>query len=131
MSTSAVVFGTGGIAGFLGGVSGVVGPPVILFYLAGPSPARAVRANILMFLLLVDFALLFYFALIGRLEGHAVAVGLILIVPYTLANIAGAAVFNERYERLYRGTAYLIIAGSAVAGLVAAVLVFMAPRTWA
>ena len=112
-----LVFGTGALAGFLGGVSGVIGPPVILFYMAGSAAASRVRANTLLFLLITDIAMLGYFALAGRLAAGAVAIGVALIVPYTLANIAGAAIFSQSHERIYRAAAYAIIAASAIMGL--------------
>jgi hypothetical protein len=44
-------------------------------------------------------------------------IGALLLIPYTLANIAGAAMFNPEREGTYRLIAYVIIAASAVSGL--------------
>lgn len=111
------VLGVGGLSGFLGGVCGVAGPPVILFYMASPLPVAAIRANMLLFLLAMDVVMLALYALSGNLAAGALFVGVLLIAPYTLANMAGAAIFNPKLERVYRATAYLIIAGSAILGL--------------
>jgi len=115
--TSGLVYATGGVAGFLGGSCGVVGPPVILFYMASPLPARAIRANTLLFLLITDFGTLALYGATGWLAGQAIVIGLLLIIPYTLANILGAVIFDKGKEGIYRAVAYIIIAGSALAGL--------------
>jgi len=115
--TPGLVYGTGGIAGFLGGVCGVVGPPVILVYMASSLPARVIRANTLLFLLITDIGTLALYGATGWLATQAIVIGSLLIVPYTLANILGAAIFGKGKERAYRTAAYLIIAGSALAGL--------------
>ena len=115
--TPGLVYGTGDIAGFLGGVCGVVGPPVILVYMASSLPARVIRANTLLFLLITDIGTLALYGATGWLATQAIVIGSLLIVPYTLANILGAAIFGKGKERAYRTAAYLIIAGSALAGL--------------
>jgi uncharacterized membrane protein YfcA len=115
--TPRLLYGTGAIAGFLGGVSGLAGPPVILLYVASAQAVAVIRANTLLFLLLTDVLFLGVLALTGRLDGSAVSLGALLIPVYLLANVAGAAIFNPRYERLYRGVAYGIIALSALLGL--------------
>ncbi|MCT8160056.1 sulfite exporter TauE/SafE family protein [Pseudoruegeria sp. SHC-113] len=108
---------TGGLGGFLAGTSGLPGPPVILMYMAGPYPAAAVRANTLLFLLMADVLMIGVLWLSGVLVPAAVLTGLALVLPYLLANVAGAAIFRPEAERLYRRVAYLLIAGAAIAGL--------------
>ncbi len=115
--TTGKVYATGGLGGFLGGACGVVGPPVILMYMASTLPARVIRANTLLFLLLMDFGIMALYALTGQLSGQAVLIGLLLIVPYTLANMLGAVLFDKGREGVYRAVAYVIIAGSALMGL--------------
>lgn len=115
--TPPLVYATGAVAGLSGGVAGVPGPPVILFYMASPLPASAVRANVLLFLLATDVALLAGYAAAGRLVPAALWTGLLLIPPYVLANMAGAATFRPERERLYRVVAYLVVAGAALLGL--------------
>lgn len=115
--TPPLVYATGAMSGFFGGVAGVPGPPVVLFYMASPLPAAAIRANVLLFLLATDVVLLGGYAISGNLVGSAIVTGALLVVPYTLANIAGAAIFRPERERLYRAAAYTIIAASALSGL--------------
>lgn len=112
-----MVYGIGSVSGLLGGTAGIPGPPVILFYMASPLPAAAVRANTMMFLFAFDVLFLTTLGLGGRLTAETVVTGLILALPVVLGNLAGAAIFRPRAERLYRAAAYGIITASAVSAL--------------
>jgi len=112
-----MMFAAGGLAGFLGGSVGLAGPPVIMLYMASPHPAEVIRANTLLFLILADIAMIVVFQIGGHLVVSAIFTGIILVVPYLLANLAGAAIFKPGRERVYRAVAYLIIAVSALSGL--------------
>ncbi len=115
--TKPLVYGTGGIGGFLGGVSGLAGPPVIMLYMASTQPAKVIRANTTLFLWIADIAMLVLFAIWGLLHPTALLIGLVLILPYLIATIIGAALFDPTRESLYRWIAYGIIAASAISGL--------------
>jgi uncharacterized membrane protein YfcA len=112
-----LVAGIGAFAGFLGGVIGVPGPPVILFYMASTLPVQVVRANVLLYLFLFDFLLLGLVALRGDLDGVPLVLGLVLALPNIAGNVIGAMVFNPARAGVYRAVAYAIVAVSAVAGL--------------
>jgi len=112
-----MVFGIGGVAGFLGGAAGVPGPPVILFYMASPQPAAVIRANTMLYLFSFDLLILAMLWAWGGLAWPPVLLGLVLVAPVVLGNMAGAALFRPAYERVYRGVAYAIVAGSALSGL--------------
>lgn len=112
-----VLAGTGGLSGFLGGVVGVPGPPVILLYLASTRRAAQVRANILIYLFAFDIVLIALLAVQDLLEATPVIIGLILALPVMLANMVGAAIFRPEKERLYRAAAYVVIAAAAISGL--------------
>ncbi|RVV98784.1 sulfite exporter TauE/SafE family protein [Mesobaculum littorinae] len=111
------VMGVGAAGGFLGGAAGLAGPPVILFYVARALPVSVTRANLLIYLALSDIAMVALFWGGGLIAAQALWIGVLLILPYMLANLAGAAMFRPERERLYRGVAYAIVAGSAVSGL--------------
>ncbi|WP_204114690.1 sulfite exporter TauE/SafE family protein [Shimia biformata] len=115
--TRSMVFGIGGAAGLLGGATGTPGPPVILFYMARPIPASAIRANVMAFLFFYDAIVLVMLALRGALTASIVALGLVLAVPNVLGNLLGAAIFRPERERAYKIVAYLIIAASALSAL--------------
>lgn len=112
-----MIYGTGGLGGFLAGSVGLPGPPVIMLYMASSLPAQTVRANNMLFLLVADFIMLTVLALNGLLVKSALVLGLLLILPYSLGNWLGAALFRPEAEKFYRLVAYAIIAGSAILGL--------------
>ncbi|MBJ3763110.1 TSUP family transporter [Maribius pontilimi] len=112
-----LMLGTGGIGGLFGGAAGIAGPPVILLYMASDKPVAAIRANLLLFLVIVDIAALVLLGLWGRLGAAPLVPGLALCAPYLLANVAGAAMFRPERARAYRLVSYGIIAASALTGL--------------
>ncbi|MCE8554373.1 sulfite exporter TauE/SafE family protein [Ruegeria pomeroyi] len=111
------VTATGAASGFLGGVAGLPGPPVIFVYMASPKPAAAIRANITFYLFGYDWMVLAMMGLAGRLDPAWIVTGLALIVPNMLGTMLGAALFVPGYERAYRLAAYGLILGAALAGL--------------
>lgn len=112
-----MVYGTGVAGGFLGGVAGVPGPPVILFYMARPLPAAVIRATSLLYLFGFDFLMVCYLALVAGLEWLPVLLALALTVVTVLGNWLGGVLFVPGYERLYRAVAYIVILSSALMGL--------------
>ncbi|WP_170782654.1 sulfite exporter TauE/SafE family protein [Ruegeria lacuscaerulensis] len=112
-----MVVGIGCAAGFLGGVAGLPGPAVILFYMSRPLQVTVIRATILLFLFAFDFLLLGYLTGMGRVTGMAALLGLLLAVPNLIGNWLGGKLFRPEHERLYRAAAYLVIAVAALSGL--------------
>lgn len=109
----------GAVSGFMGGATGLSGPPVVLWHLASPLPAAVVRANLILYLLAVDVALLAGLMLGGALAaGHLVAAAL-LAVPFMAANAAGAALFRRwpGAPAAYRPAALALMAAAALVGL--------------
>ncbi|MEX0349930.1 MAG: TSUP family transporter [Paracoccaceae bacterium] len=111
------VFGTGLVAGFLGGAVGMPGPPVIFVYMASPHPPQVIRANTTLYLLGYDIMVVAFLALASRLDPAIAVTGLLLTIPNMLGNFAGSALFVPEREKLYRSAAYLLILGVALAGL--------------
>ncbi|MEV8466304.1 sulfite exporter TauE/SafE family protein [Fluviibacterium sp. DFM31] len=112
-----LVTATGGLAGFLGGLTGMPGPPVILLYLAAPHPAPVVRASTMVYLFLYDVLLVAALWVKGALALVPLGLGLILTVPTVLGNMLGGWIFRPAHERLYRGVAFSVIGASALSGL--------------
>lgn len=115
--TPPVVLASGGLSGFLGGLSGLAGPPVILTYLAAPLPAATIRANVLAYLVLWDVILFATFWVQDRLEAAPLLLGAALIPPYLTASLIGARLFRPGREGPWRATAYVLIAAAALAAL--------------
>ena len=112
-----LVVATGAMGGLLAGCVGLPGPPIILLYMASTLPVSAIRANTMLYLILADILLLAVLWGNGYLVVTALMLGVLMILPYTLGNWAGARLFRPEAERLYRWAAYAIIAGSALIGL--------------
>jgi len=113
----ALLVGTGAVAGLLGGFAGLSGPPVIMLYMSSGRAVSVIRANILLFLALTDLIGLAVVGAKGLLAPEPVVIGLLLTLPYLLANMAGAAIFAPQRAGLYRAVAYLLIALSSLLNL--------------
>jgi uncharacterized membrane protein YfcA len=115
--TPMLVSSTGALGGFLGGLTGLAGPPVIMLYMASSHAARVVRANLILYLMSVDLAMMALLAGMGRFTLNLVVLGVMLAIPFLVGNVIGARIFRPEYERAYRVVAYAVIAASALMGL--------------
>ncbi len=111
------IVGVGLLGGFLGGVSGLAGPPVVMFYLASTRTVEIIRANFNLYLLGINVLTIAALTFFAQFDGQAFAAGLLLILPYIAANAAGARLFRPEREKLFRGVAYTAIGGAAILGL--------------
>ncbi|MEM1431210.1 MAG: sulfite exporter TauE/SafE family protein [Pseudomonadota bacterium] len=106
-----------GAAGFFGGAVGLNGPLLVLFHLSGRTTAEEARSNTIVFLSITGLAVLPVMAVQGLIDGRAIALGLLLSVPYGAGALAGQALFRPGRETLYRQVAYGIIGVSIVTGM--------------
>ena len=104
-------------AGGMGAATGLNGPVVILFNLAGSDPADVVRADTIVFLTLTSLYLIPLLVLQGALGPHGAWIGALLFPAYGLGSLAGRASFRPGQELLYRRVAYALIAFAGIAGL--------------
>lgn len=107
----------GAVAGVMGGLTGLTGPAIIVFYLAGQNTAQSVRANTILFLAALDVVIVGNLVIGGSLGWGTVLLALVLAVPYLATSLIGQALFDPRHERLYRAVAYAVIALALVSGL--------------
>ena len=112
-----VLLAIGGAAGIIGGMTGLTGPVVIMFYLAGQSVAQRVRANTILFLAALDVVIAGNLLLRGSVGVVEVTLALVLAVPYFITTMIGQSLFDPKYERLYRWAAYSVIGLSVLTGL--------------
>ncbi|MFD2856561.1 hypothetical protein ACFSZS_19845 [Seohaeicola zhoushanensis] len=61
-----------------------------MLYMASLLPVAAIRANLMLFLVLIDLLMLATLAIFGLLQPGALIAGLVLSVPYMAVNWAGA-----------------------------------------
>ena len=111
------ILAVGGAAGAIGGMTGLTGPAVILFYLAGQNTAQYVRANTILFLAILDVVIIANL-LFKRAVGFDIFVlAAFVSVPYFITTLLGQSLFDPRHDRLYRWAAYGVIALALVTGL--------------
>lgn len=106
----------GAAAGVIGGMTGLTGPVVILFYLAGQSVAQTVRANTILFLAALDVVIVSNLLISRSVGVTELALAITLAVPYFITTMIGQALFDPKYERLYRWVAYSVIALAVLSG---------------
>ncbi len=114
---SPTILAIGAAAGIVGGMTGLTGPVVILFYLAGQAVAQSVRANTILFLAALDVVLIANLVWQGAVTLHLLLLALVLAVPYAITTLIGQRLFDPAYEKLYRGVAYGVIALAVLSGL--------------
>jgi len=108
---------TGALSGLLGGSTGLSGPPVIFYELAGSAPLPRVRANFNLFFAWIDVVALTAFAIGGTLGGESVLLAATLVLPYLVAAGAGARLFGLASETFYRRLALTVLVGVAIVSL--------------
>ncbi|WP_270937929.1 sulfite exporter TauE/SafE family protein [Falsiroseomonas oryzae] len=108
----------GTTAGLLKGATGISGPPVILYLLAGPEEARRHRANLILFFACIAVVSIIPPAL-GGLMGWAVLAKLLLLLPVLLVCVpVGARLFHVVPERWYRRFAFGLLVTTGLVTLV-------------
>ena len=111
------LLGIGAAAGLIGGMTGLTGPVVVLFYLAGQAVAQSVRANTILFLAALDVVLIANLTWQGAVTAELLVLALILSIPYATTTLLGQRMFHPDYEKFYRSVAYGVIALAVISGL--------------
>jgi uncharacterized membrane protein YfcA len=113
----ATTLAAGVSSGFLNGLSGMAGPPIAFYYLAGDDPAARVRANLTTYFVFVDLAAITAFAS-RELVGWSTGVqGLLLAPAVMLGGVLGERLFPLASERFYRRLALCLLVGVAIGSL--------------
>jgi uncharacterized membrane protein YfcA len=88
-----------------------------VFWLGGQSDARTVRANLMVFFMLMGTAALVSYLSQGIVTADGLVLTLCLGVPFVLALWAGARTSHYASDITYRRIAYAIVALSALVSL--------------
>jgi len=115
--TTRLTLATGALGGFMTGFAGIPGPPVIMLYMASTLPISVIRANFLLYLVLLDLMLVPLLLLMDMMVWKIALLGLLIGIPNVIANMIGARLFDPKAEVLFRRVAYTVIAASAILGL--------------
>lgn len=116
--TLPVVGATGLASGFLTGLAGVGGPPVILFFLSGPGAAPHVRASLICYFAITQVFALLTYAVGGVLVTTVFWRALILAPAFLGGAYAGTRLFGKVDEGLFRRLTLILLAFLGVAGLI-------------
>ena len=109
--------GVGLFSGFGGGAAQIAGPAVIIYWLSTSNHFHTVRANLLVYFLLLDVTLCVSYFVQGLFTPELIALALLLGLPFFAATWTGATMFHGTSDLLYRRIAYLIIAIAAFVSL--------------
>lgn len=111
--------GVGMVSGFLGGLTGLSGPPVVLFFLASPLGPSVVRANLILYLLAVDLALVVALGWQGVIGAGLLIASALMMPVFVAANWIGAWMFRALpgSQEAYRPVALVLMALAALVGL--------------
>ncbi|MFT7596509.1 MAG: putative membrane protein YfcA [Paracoccaceae bacterium] len=107
----------GGAAGTVGGMTGLTGPVVIIFYLANARGALTMRSNTILFLAALDLVLVANLLLRGQVSAPTLWIAVVLALPYLVTTLIGQALFDPRHEKAYRVVAYGVVALAVISGL--------------
>ena len=92
----------GGSSGFLFGLGGIGGPPVVLGLLAERTPARIARATQLAYFSLIQIFTLFVMAASQSLTTRHLLLGVLLSPIYYLGGLAGGRLLTPAREPWFR-----------------------------
>lgn len=112
-----ITIAVGLFSGFGSGAVQIGGPPVLIYWLGALNKAATVRANCLVYFLLVDLTSCAVYLWRGLITPQLLALSLLLAVPFFIATAAGARFFHGASDLIYRRIAYAIIAGAAVVSI--------------
>jgi uncharacterized membrane protein YfcA len=113
-----VTLGIGATSGFLNGLSGMAGPPIAFYYLAGNETATRVRANLTTYFIFVDLAALSVFLARGMVTWDTGVLALCLTPAVIAGGLVGERLFPLASEAFYRRLALGLLVGVAIGALI-------------
>lgn len=112
-----VSLGVGAVAGVLGGISQVSGPPVAAFWLSSAKDPTVVRANLIVFFALASIGTFIAYIVNGFFTLEVLHLLIIAVPVYGLALFLGANGFKKADPKYYRIIAYCLIALAALTSM--------------
>jgi uncharacterized membrane protein YfcA len=107
----------GAVAGFMGGVAQISGPPVLIYWLGREIVSATMRANAIVFFCFSAIATGVAFLLAGILTREVMLLALLYLPVYALGLVLGSRLFGRASEATYRAIAYAVIVFVAVTTL--------------
>jgi uncharacterized membrane protein YfcA len=115
---TATTLAAGVSSGFLNGLSGMAGPPIAFYYLAGDTPAAHVRANLTTYFVFVDLLAIAAFTSRGLVGWNTGVQALLLTPAVILGGLLGSRLFPLASEGFYRRLALVLLVGVAIGALI-------------
>ena len=109
--------GVGAVAGLLGGVAQIAGPPVVSYWMAGPLPAATIRANLITFFAIATVGSVASYLVGGLFTAETLGYIAVVAPVYALAIWLGTRAFAFASDRTFRRIAYVMIALAAITSL--------------
>ncbi len=109
--------GVGLFSGISTGAVQIAGPATIIYWLGGPSSAAVVRANLMVYFLLLAIASFVIYFLRGLFTADVLLMSILLAPIFIVSMTVGTRMFKGASDSAYRRAAYIIIALSAVVSL--------------
>jgi uncharacterized membrane protein YfcA len=106
----------GSVAGVMGAVAGISGPPIIAYWLGQKDDAKTIRQNIMAYYALSSTAMDIVFLVTGLFTWEVFTYALIIWPFYALGLWGGARLFQGSTDRMFRVSAYVLIGIAAVLG---------------
>jgi len=104
-----VTAAVGLFSGFGSGAVQIAGPPVLLYWLGTANNVITVRANFLVYFLLLGLTSCAVYIWQGLFMPDYLALAILLAAPFFIATAIGARYFHGASDTLYRRIAYAII----------------------
>jgi uncharacterized protein len=108
--TAAITIGVGGVAGLLGGVAQVGGPPIVAYWLSRSLAAETVRANIVLYFAVMTVVSGIAYLAGGLLTASVFGLALITGPIYGLGLYIGSRIFGLASEITFRRICFALIA---------------------
>jgi uncharacterized membrane protein YfcA len=116
----ATTLGAGVLSGFLNGLSGMAGPPIAFYYLAGRDPPAVVRASLTTYFVFVDAVAVISLAVRGEVSSEILLTGALLVPAVILGGLLGERLFPLASGRFYRRLALVLLTTVAIGSAFAA-----------
>ncbi len=102
----------GAVSGLLKGSTGMSGPPVILYLLAGQEAAKTHRANLILFFSVISLISVFPPLFLGLFDLAILARSAVLLPILVICARIGAKLFHVIPQRWYRPFALIVLLGA-------------------
>lgn len=109
--------GIGAFSGFANGLTGIGGPPAILYYLSGPKDIGGIRANLVIYFAFITAIAVPFFIYAGYVTLETVMRWLVLTPPLLLGIYVGSHFFQGTSTRMFLRWALATLLVSALVGI--------------